>query len=156
MLVSEHKDSLRQHLISFYNMVVYERSQDTQTGIGPIADAYIRSELNAEEGMHAYFNSLEKISKYNQRILHAIKKVKGNGFYKHLTEFIKDRQSVAWDPWTIVSQPEGEQQSVSEYGREIKTEWVQQWATGTEGDTWDGIICVKIKPGKYLKFHFSI
>lgn len=156
MFFTENAERLRTYLISFYDTVNYHREIDPKIGIGQIADGFIKNQIDCENGMKSYFDAVTEIAKKNTRILRAIKTVKGKTFCRHLTEFIKDREAVDYAQWEIISEPEGVDQEVSEYGREIKKEWVQQWATGTEGDTWDGIICVKIKANKYLKFHYSM
>jgi len=109
-----------------------------------------------EAGWQAYADGIEKVRKYNARILRAIKTVKGKAFVKHLSALMESCEAVDWANWEILKEPIGSEQSIDEYGREIRKEWVDQRATGTEGDSWEGTICVQIKPNKYLKFHFSM
>lgn len=156
MNISENKESLRWHLISFYGMFQNERESNPTVTIYEVADAYVANELSMEEGMKQYYDSLTETWKYNQRILRAVKSVRGKTFYKHLTEFIKNAEPTDYHEWEIVSQPVGNKQEVTEFGRSIKKEWVVQHSVGDSGDSWAGTICVQLKENKYLKFHFSM
>lgn len=157
MLVSENKESLKQHLISFNNTVEYCHTHENDNrGIGVIADVYIEDQLAMEQAMCDYDNMLKDVAKYNERILKAIQSVKGKTFCKHLVEYIKDQEAVDYQELEIVKTPFGKEQSVSEYGREIKKEWITSYAVGDSGDSWAGTICVKLKKDKYLKFSFSM
>lgn len=156
IVVSEHIEELRSHLIGFYNMSEYTLKEKPNTPVGILADNYIKDQLAMEEGMRQYVESLNKINAYNKRILRAIKSVKGKTFFNHLIAFIKDAEASEYSQFEIVAKPVGKMQEVSEYGREIKKEWVVQQAVGDSGDSWSGSICVQIKPNKYLKFDFSM
>lgn len=157
MLVSEHKESLRHHLIAFHNIREYRLKEKPDTPIGALADDYIKDQLDMEEGMRQYFEACDKITKYNQRILSAIKTVKGKTFHNHLVALIKDSEGgIDYCKWQIASTPVGTCRDVTDYGRGIKKEWVKQQAVGDSGDSWEGTICVQLKPNKYLKFNFSM
>lgn len=156
MVISENMEWLRWQLISFYGMLENERTNNPDLTVHQVADMYIQNELSMEEGMRQYHESLTKTWEYNQRILRAVKSVKGKTFHKHLTEFIKNAEATDYHEWEIVSQPVGNQQEVTEYGRAIKKEWVVQYSEGDSGDSWNGTICVQLRENKYLKFHFSM
>ena len=55
----------------------------------------------------------------------------------------------------IVKEPIGAFQK-EKYGRQINGIWVEQWTVGMEGDSYEGFVCVQIKPNKYLKFKYSM
>jgi len=104
--------------------------------------------------MNEYHDYLNELDRKNKRLLKAIKKVKGNTFYKYLLQIIEESEGISGLA-EIVSKPVGEFQA-EKYGRQIKGIWVSQWSVGTEGDSWDGIVYVEIKPNKYLKFNYSM
>lgn len=154
--ISENRDTLYWHLTGFYNCVEYARKENPDSPIGKIANDYLDNELAMENGMKEYVAFLNEISRRNHRLLNAIKTVNGKIFYKHLVEFIKEREPTEYSQFEIVSKPVGKEQDCGEYGRRIKKEWVVQRAVGDSGDSWEGTICVQIKPNKYLKFNFSM
>lgn len=153
---TENRESAIHHFDSFYSMVEYEKKKNPDSNIYDLSKRYVDHEISMEKGMREYYESLEKTKKYNQRILKAIKSVRGKTFYRHLCNFIKESEATYYHQWEIVREPVGDLQHVSEFGRDIKQEWVDQRSVGTEGDGWEGTICVELKPGKYLKFHFSM
>lgn len=155
MNISDNKESFRWHLISFYGWVENQRKDNPDVNVYKVADDYVANEIKMEEGMREYHEYLNSISRYNERILRAIKSVKGKTFYNHLTEYLKHTEASDWH-FEIVSQPVGKLQEVSEFGRPIKKEWVVQHAVGDSGDSWAGTICIQLKENKYLKFHFSM
>jgi len=155
MFWKEHGEKIKSHLTAFYEQYEYFKRDEPELMLHDYADSYIKNEVSMEEGMQSYIEGVQQTAKYNLRILKAIKKVKGRTFHKHLVNLMKDSQAVDWDNWEIISEPTGDHQKEDEYGKSIKQVWVDQWATGTEGDSFDGYICVLIKPKKYLKFRFS-
>lgn len=152
----EHGDSLKHHLIGFYNEYTFQKEADPSLTMNEFADSYIKNEVAMEEGMAEYFKNLKENDKRNDRVLRAIKSVKGRTFYKHLISYIKDAQMSEWSEFEIVRKPIGDEQKVTEYGRSITKEWVDQWSVGTEGDSFNGTICLELKPNKYLKFSYSM
>lgn len=154
--IKENKESLQRHLLNFYNMVENVRTTQPDRSIAILANDYIDNEISMEQGMKEYYDYLTSVRIYNDRILRAIKSVKGKTFHKHLSNYIKECEPADYCQWEIVRTPVGKEQSVSEFGREIKKEWVTQYAVGDSGDSWQGTICVQIREGKYLKFNFSM
>jgi hypothetical protein len=151
----EHGDSLKHHLIGFYSEYTFRKEGEPALTMNEFADSYIKNEIAMEEGMTQYFNGLKEVDKKNQRVLKAIRSVKGKTYYKHLISYLKDASVTEWCEFEIVRDPVGDEQKVTEYGRSIKKEWVEQWSVGTEGDSFEGYICLELKPGRYLKFRFS-
>lgn len=155
MLWKDNGELIKWHLSSFYNQYNDMKGQDPSLNVHKYAESYVNNEISMEAGMQQYFDWLDVVAKYNDRILRTIKTVKGKAFCKHLVSLMKDSGAVNWRKWEIVKEPTGEKHVENEYGRYIKTVWVDQWATGTEGDSFDGYLCVELKKGKYLKFYYS-
>lgn len=104
----------------------------------------------AEEDKKYYTN----VKRVNNRILRAIKSVKGKVFAKELLSVIKESEGVV-GPWKIVKKPKGGYQD-EDYGTIIKGWWVDQWRNGGyEGDDFAGDIYIKLKKDKYLKIYYS-
>ncbi len=101
--------------------------------------------------MDKYANECARV---NDRILKAIKNQLGQEFYDLLIMII-DCSEVSQDyKYSIVQEPRGRFQHESEYGFIVGC-WVDQWSTGTEGDSYSGYITVKLKDYKYLEMSFS-
>lgn len=155
MFWKENGESIKSHLTSFYEQYEFQKKQDPKLNIYQFADDYIKNEIAMENGMDEYFKGIEQVDRYNNRILKAIKSVKGKAFYRHLVSLIKDAGSVDWNEWEIVKEPNGAKQKETEFGRSIKHIWVDQWSVGTEGDSFEGYIYVQLKKNKYLKFRYA-
>lgn len=150
----DNRQSVKSHLVMFYNQMEYSKSENENTPVAVMADRYIDNEIAMQKGMNEYHDYLNELDRKNKRLLKAIKKVKGNTFYKYLLQIIEESEGISGLA-EIVSKPVGEFQA-EKYGRQIKGIWVSQWSVGTEGDSWDGIVYVEIKPNKYLKFNYSM
>ena len=83
-----------------------------------------------------------------------MERVKGKGWVKNLKSLLQDCE-VASRPYELCRARYGQYQNEA-YGRGIKGYWVDQWAVGDSGDSWDGYVYVEIKPGKFLKAFYSI
>jgi len=108
------------------------------------------------EVMSSYDNFMKKhhdnCNRINNRILRAIKNIKGEKFYKDLLRCMEENE--VGDGFNIVKKPRGEAQK-EKYGR-IKEIWVSQQAVGDSGDSWEGTVSVKIKDDKWLEMPFSM
>jgi hypothetical protein len=155
MFWKEDGETIKSHLVRFYDQYQFQKDQTPNLNIHEFAESYIKNEISMEAGMQEYFEGLDKVAKYNNRILRAIKSIKGKTFTRHLISLMNDAGIVNWDEWQIVSEPSGAKQKENEYGRSIKNIWVDQWSVGTEGDSFDGYIEVQLKENKYLKFRYS-
>jgi hypothetical protein len=151
----EHGDSLKHHLIGFYRQFEHQKENEPNISLNKFAASYIKNEVDMEKGMDEYFQWLQLVDKRNSRVLRAIKTIKGKTYYKHLISYLKDASVPEWCEFEIVREPIGDEQKVTEYGRSITREWVEQWSVGTEGDSFEGYICLELNPGRYLKFRFS-
>jgi len=156
MTFKGNEESIRHHLLGFLHMVEHYKEGEPDKSSYDIAVAYIKDHVDMENGMEDYYKYITHVHHYNNRILKAVKATLGKTFCRHLISYLKDAQPVNHAVWEIVREPEGNLQKVTEYGKAIRQEWVQQWSMGTEGDSFEGIICVPLKPGRYLKFYFSM
>lgn len=151
-----NEDSIKSHLRSFYDTVQYEQKNNPEVHICSIIDRYVKSQVECENGMADYFNFLKEVDRHNERLLRAIKSLRGKTFYKHLKSFILDSEPAEHHKWEIVKEPQGKERTENEYGRSIRKYWSWQVSQGMEGDSWWGAIYIEIKNGKYLKYHFSM
>lgn len=151
----EDGERLYWHLMGFYNMVEYERSQNRDVAVGELAKKYVDSEIDMESAMEDLSNYYKEESRKNRRLLKAIKSVKGETFYKHLMAIIEESEGLQ-GPAEMVREPIGKFND-EKYGRTIPGYWVNQTEDGGyTGDSFSGTVCVEIKPGRYLKFNYSM
>lgn len=152
MNIAENRQSLEWLLRDFKNAQQYWKDVPEHELIGKFLDNKIYEENEWKKICEAEYD----IHRRNQRLLRAIKSVKGKTFYKRLMEVIKESEGMrSFFLAEIVKVPVGKFQS-ERYGREIKGIWVDQRSVGMEGDSWEGTVCVEIKPNKYFKFHYSM
>lgn len=151
-LTQENRESFKYHLTAFYHQRLMEGN--SELSIGQVADNYIDNEMSMQKGMQDYHDYLNEENRKNKRLLRAIKKVKGATFHKYLLEIIEESEGIKGLA-EIVKTPSGTFQK-EQYGRQISGIWVSQWSVGMEGDSWNGIVCVEIKPNKYFKFSYSM
>lgn len=156
MTFKGNEESIRYHLLHFLQVVEHHKEHEPDKSSYDIAVAYIKDQVDMENGMEEYYKYILHVEHQNMRILKAVNATLGKTFCKHLVTYLQNAQPVNYAPWEIVREPEGDLHKVTEYGRSIRQEWVQQWSVGTEGDSWEGIICVPLKPGRWLKFNFSM
>ena len=154
-MFKENRESLINHLDGFYRHVQYQKEHGNFESIHKSACGYVDNQISAEEGMSQYYAYLEECERSDRRLFRAIASVKGKTFVKRLKELINGEQTYG-TRCVILREPVGEYQKETEYGNQIKGIWLQQWSTGTEGDSFSGIICVEIRPGRYFKFDFSM
>lgn len=95
----------------------------------------------------------------NNRILKWCEAKHGKAFVNNLLRLYKDcevgSQMGFLDLIEIVNCPIGSYQP-ERYGSKIRGYWVDQWSVGTEGDSFEGYIYVKIRSNRFLKVRFSI
>lgn len=154
MLISENKESFRNHLIQFASHIDYSNNAKEDKSVYQIADSYVKNQISMEDGMKAWADYENECFRKNKRLLKAIKSIKGKTFYKYLSGIIEGSEGIKGIA-EIVKEPTGKFQK-DNYGRQIKGIWVQQWSVGMEGDSWEGYVCVEIKPNKYFKFSYSM
>lgn len=95
-----------------------------------------------------------KVFRKNQRLLNAIKSVKGEAFHKELEEVIYSSEGIVGVA-EIVKTPVGNYQD--EGGELIPGIWVDQTTNGGyTGDEFAGTVCVKIDDRRYFKFNYSM
>jgi hypothetical protein len=145
-------ESLKHHLIDFFRVMQHEM-EGKEVSPESIARRYVENQISMENGMKEYYDYLALCRQKDERLLRAVKKVKGKTFYKYLIELLEDR--VDYTTMEIVNAPTGEHQSTNDFGRTIKEYWVDQRSVGTEGDSFEGTICVQLKENKFLKANYS-
>lgn len=114
-----------------------------------------QQDLDVKAGYDAMIEWEKGIVDYNNRVLKAIKSVKGDDFYNDLLDVIKESEGVQGKV-EFVNNPIGNYQDEDESAL-IKGIWVNQTTNGGyTGDTFAGSVCVQLKPNKYLKFYYSM
>ena len=152
--VSEDRQRKYWDLSSFYGHVKYMEEYHPDAREPEIINIYLdnkEAEAKAYQEMADYD---KEVWRRNERLLRAIKAVKGKTFYKHLLEIIKSLDRID-GMMGVVKEPNGKWQD-ERYGRTIKGLWVDQWSTGTEGDSFSGNAYVQLKENKYLKIGYSM
>ncbi len=99
-----------------------------------------------------------QIFKKDQRLLNAIKSIKGEPYLKALGELIEGLDQTS--DYSIVDKPKGNYQR-EYWHKEIQGVWVDQWRNGGyTGDDYAGDVYVKIKrknkKDKYLRIPYSM
>jgi len=151
---TENRDLLIHHLAGFLNQVQYQKDNNTFVSSYKSAEGFVDNEIAIEKGMAEYYEWGHQCERSDRRLLRAIAAVKGKTFVKHIKDIIDDSTTTG-TRMVILREPIGKFQE-EKHGREIKGIWIDQWATGMEGDGFAGTICIEIRKGTYLKFDFSI
>lgn len=146
----EDKEQLINLMLRFH----FYCSQNTSDTPNKVAEIVIQNEIDCQKGMMEYYEAMAEEARKNNRLLRAIKSVKGKTFYRYLLEIIEQSEGIRGLA-VIVRQPVGEFQK-ERYGRQIKGIWVEQWSVGMEGDSWNGHVCVPLGNDKYFKFSYSM
>lgn len=151
----ENKDSLVHYFASFADKALLKHSKEVPFNeLKDLADGYISNEIAMQKGMQEYYAELDKQNKLNHELLKSIKKEKGQTFFKYLMEIIQDSEGMKGIS-QIVIDPVGEFQK-QQYGRQINGIWIEQWAVGMEGDSWEGTVCVQLSEKRFFKFSYSM
>ncbi len=139
-------------------------------------EQYIGSQQHWEDSVNADYDEKERINKeqekemieqvykdlaaydwetmrQNDRIFKAIGNQLGVGFLSDLKTLIEDCECK--DRFKLVDEPTGKFQIESDFGC-IAGIWITQYSVGTEGDSYEGTIWVKLKNYKYLEMNFSM
>lgn len=96
------------------------------------------------------------IDRRNERLLKAIKSVKGEKFYNEILYEIQESQGMHGLA-EIVREPVGIFQSYEDDDSILPGIYVDQTTDGGySGDSFAGTICIEIKPGRFLKFYYSM
>lgn len=90
----------------------------------------------------------EECDRHNQRILRAIRSVKGDRFYNFILREIEDSEGVD-GRMRIESKPKGDKQD--------RNVWVNQTTNGGHtGDSFAGTVSVRLKKNKFLEWDYSM
>lgn len=153
--VSEERQRKYWELSSFYNHIKFMQEHHPDACPNEIINKFIDNREQEAKVWEDLAKYEEEVWRHNQRLLRAVKKVKGRTFHKYLLSIIESCDRVK-DKLEIDKEPNGDWQKETDCGRTIKEVWVDQWATGTEGDSWDGYLWVQLKANKYLKISYSM
>lgn len=97
-----------------------------------------------------YYGNIQRV---NNRIIKAIKSVKGKKFEKNFIDLVTELE-IGGNFWSFTGEPCGSPQNES-YGL-IKQFWVDQWRDGGyTGDDFAGDIYIKLKDKKFLKMGYE-
>lgn len=152
--VNEDRQRRYWNLSAFYNHVKYMEEHHPAACINEIINKYLDNQDYEAKVWQEIADYDEEVWRHNQRLLRAIKGVKGKTFHKYLLEIIKSCDRLR-DKMEIDSQPNGTWND-EKYGRTIKGIWVDQWSVGMEGDSFEGYLWVQLKENKYLKISYSM
>jgi len=152
IITEENRQEFIYLLTGFYNHIRY--MEDKNLPSIKIIEPFIDDQIAMYKDLSEYYDYLILEDNKNKRLLRAIKKTKGKTFYKYLMEIIEDSEGIKGLA-EIISEPYGKFQKEN-YGRTIKGVWYTQQSVGMEGDSYEGTVCVQLKPNKYLKFNFSM
>ncbi|OJX63101.1 hypothetical protein [Dysgonomonas sp. 37-18] len=117
-----------------------------------------KNKADMDKAMSEFFQYEAECNRKDQRVINAIKTVKGNSFHKSLGDLIEDLDRTSG--YSIVDKPKGNYQK-EYWHKEIQGVWVDQWCNGGySGDEFAGDVYVKIKrqnkKDKYLKIPYSM
>lgn len=91
-------------------------------------------------------------SRINGRIIKAIENQLGEQFMLDVAECFQE--SEAKGAMELVRKPEGEWQE-EDYAS-FRGIWVDQGSVGDSGDSWEGVVCIRVKRGLWLKMFYSM
>ncbi len=117
-----------------------------------------KNKADMDKAMKEYVEYENETIRKDQRLLNAIKSIKGVSFCKSLGDMIEELDQTA--NYLLVDKPKGNYQK-EYWHKEIRGVWVDQWRNGGyTGDDFAGDVYVKIKRNnkrdKYLKIPYSM
>lgn len=117
-----------------------------------------KNKSDMDQAMKEWIEHNNLIRLKDERVLKAIKQVKGESFYKALGELIDDLESTF--DYSFVDKPKGNYQK-EYWHKEIQGVWVDQWCNGGYvGDDFQGDVYVRVrrkdKKDRYLKIPYSM
>lgn len=102
-----------------------------------------KNKSDMDKAMQEFIEIENEIHKKDQRLLNAIKSVKGDSYYDALCDLMQETECTS--EFSIVDKPKGDYQK-EYWHNEIQGVWVDQWCNGGYvGDDFQGDIYVKIK-----------
>jgi hypothetical protein len=152
--ISEERQRKYWNLSAFYNHVKYMEEHHPGTCPADLINKFLDNQEFEAEAYRQVAEWEEDMWRHNQRLMRAIKKVKGKTFHKYMREIIQSCERVT-NKIEIVKVPDGQRQP-EKYGRTGIVVWVDQWSTGTEGDSFSGYVYARLKESKYLKISYSM
>lgn len=117
-----------------------------------------KNKADMDKAMKEYIEYENETIRKDQRLLNAIKRIKGASFCKSLGDMIEELDQTA--NYSLVDKPKGNYQK-EYWHKEIRGVWVDQWRNGGyTGDDFAGDVYVKIKRknkiDRYLKIPYSM
>jgi hypothetical protein len=94
----------------------------------------------------------EEEKRWNGRVLKAICNQLGKQFLADVVECFEE--SEAQGKLQLVRGTTGQWQE--EERESFKGVWVDQWAVGVSGDSWEGYVYIELKKGLWLKTYYSM
>lgn len=155
MNFTENKESLTRHLEMFYEEAKMRLIHNPEITPYQLAAAYVKNQMDAEQGMKEYYDMLQKLHEDNKVFLLDLKSKHGKSFYNNLTALLKEYEMDNHCQLKIVDKPFGNFQEEN-WGRKIKGVYVDQHSVGESGDSYEGTCHVKINENEYLQFTFSM
>jgi hypothetical protein len=108
--------------------------------------------------MREYYEFLErghrKIEASNARLLKVLTKIKGKNWVKGLRMALDELEGIDSVIRVTRRKPKKCDWQAEDYGP-IKGMWVEQWARGMDGDSWEGTIWIQVDAKRYLEMHYS-
>lgn len=153
MFVTENKDRLKSLLLLFTDYLEFVRTEFPSSPMGPIADDFLKNEIDQEEIYNNLVYAEKQIVEANEVLMTEMKIRKGEEFRNDFLSCFKHCEGRWYEPIELISTPIGDYQEEHEFGPHIPGMWVDQRC---RDDSCWGTICIQIEPDQYLKFHFSM
>jgi hypothetical protein len=103
-----------------------------------------------------YYKYRDEVVARREKSYKEIEFLCGIHFVRKLKTFIKSFNDNELFELSVVDSPKLNERDKQESEFPCrKYEWVQQWCTNMDGDTFDGIVHIHLKENKYLRFTYS-
>lgn len=155
-LKKEDRERMYWYFQDILNRYDFAKANEPQQTHHQLIAGYLEDQRKMAEAMSEYADFTDQVREDNEIIMQGIKALKGKSFHRHLVNLMSDVDVIDYEKMQITREdPKGEWQNERGYGREIKGIYINQWSTGTEGDSFSGIIWVPLKPGRYLRYKYN-
>jgi hypothetical protein len=123
--------------------------------IDKVEEHYVREQKMYHDCYSGLYKHELECNMANNRVLKALKKVKGRTFVKRFLEVVEASEGIKGVLF-FSKEPIGKKQAENEYGKLIRFIWVRQFSVGYSGDSYEGTVSVQIKENKFLCFNYSM
>lgn len=105
------------------------------------------------ESMNKYHTECKRV---NDRIIKAVANQLGQSFVNDIWSCVEESEGLPEysGKFFFLRKPRGQWQE-EEYDN-FNGIWVDQWSVGDSGDSWNGVVCIKLKKGLWLAFDYSM